>query len=116
MTRFLVAGDLEGDGRRELVAATFSAGLYRLDSGDDPRAPWAVTLLDADSRGFEHASLLADLDEDGADELYVADDASGEIRRYRASPTGLSREVIHRSAPGRAITWSLSPCPAALTP
>ncbi len=29
-TRFLAAGDLDGDGRRELVAAAFSTGLFRI--------------------------------------------------------------------------------------
>ncbi|MEZ4339571.1 MAG: hypothetical protein R3B82_23355 [Sandaracinaceae bacterium] len=113
MTRFLAAGDLEGDGRRELVAATSSAGLYRLDPPPTAGGAWAVRMLDADTGGFEHATLLTDLDGDGADELYVADDASGELRRYVQGPAGLSREVIRRVAPRSVITWSIAPCPGA---
>ncbi len=116
MTRFLVAGDLEGDGRRELVAATFSTGLHRLDPGEDPRAPWRRRAIEEDSGGFEHATLLADLDGDGADELYVADDASGELRRYVTTPDGTSREVIRRVPPRSVITWSIAPAPRSLTP
>jgi hypothetical protein len=35
-----------------------------------------------DSSGFEHAAVLADLDEDRRDELYVASDDQHEVRRY----------------------------------
>ncbi len=116
MTRFLVACDLEGDGRRALIAATFSAGLFRLDPPRRAGEAWSVGLFDADSRGFEHATMCADLDADGADELYVADDPSGELRRYTLGASGLRREVIRRAPPRSEITWSLAPLPLALAP
>ena len=112
MCRFLTVGDLDGDGNKEMVAAAKDTGLWLLRPGDDPRKPWDVTLIDADSHGFEHASVVADLDEDGVDELYVASDDSREIRRYVWRDGQPKREVI-LSRPGTSpvITWNLNPVP-----
>src|SRR5262249_44442746 len=72
LCRFLTAGDVDGDGKREIVAAAFKSGLWLLRPGPDPHQPWSVTSIDRNSSGFEHAAKLADLDGDGRDELYVA--------------------------------------------
>ncbi|MCZ6464628.1 MAG: VCBS repeat-containing protein, partial [Proteobacteria bacterium] len=64
LARFLTMGDVDGDGKSELVLATFSQGLWLLRPGSDPAAPWRVESIDRDSGGFEHASILADLDGD----------------------------------------------------
>jgi hypothetical protein len=117
LTRFLTAGDIEGDGKRELVAASFSSGLWLLRPGADPAAGWTVSLIDRDSKGFEHASLLADLDGDGKDELYVASDHHKELRRYVWDGTKLAREVIYVRPDARPIfTWNLAAVPVGLIP
>jgi len=124
LCRFLTAGDVDGDGRKELVAATFSQGLWLLRPGEDPRGEWTAELVDRDSGGFEHAAILTDLDADGRDELYVASDdrkknASGrpEVRRYVWSDEGPDREVIYVRADDRPIfTWNLMPIPIELLP
>jgi len=66
LCRFLTAGDVDGDGTLELVAATYKAGLWLLRPGEDS---WTTELIDAESSGFEHAAILLDLDQDGRDEL-----------------------------------------------
>ena len=38
LSRFLTAGDVDGDGKKELVAAAFSSGLWLLRPGADPKA------------------------------------------------------------------------------
>jgi hypothetical protein len=113
--RVLTAGDIDGDGKKEIVAAAFKSGLWLLRPGSDPHAPWEVTSIDKDSSGFEHAALLADLDGDGKDELYVASDDQGELRRYVWQDGGWAREVILPRTPiGSIITWNLMPVPVSM--
>jgi hypothetical protein len=110
-TRFLTAGDVDGDGHREMVAAGMKSGLWLLRPGQ----PWTKFQIDARSGGFEHAAVLADLDGDGRDELYVASDDHGEVRRYVWRDGAFAREVIHTRKPvGSAFTWNLMPVPVEL--
>jgi hypothetical protein len=117
LSRFLTAGDVDGDGKQELVVASFSRGLWLFRPGTDPKGPWQRELIDKDSAGFEHASILADLDADGVDELYVASDRHKELRRYVWDGERLVREVIYTRPDDRAIfTWNLMPVPVDLIP
>lgn len=115
-TRFLTAGDIDGDGQREMVAAGMRSGLWLLRPGTPPATiRWKMSLIDAESGGFEHASILADLDRDGRDELYVASDNHGEVRRYVWHDGRWAKEVIHTREPvGSAFTWSVTPVPVEL--
>lgn len=117
LTRFLTVGDVNGDGKRELVAAWYSSGLWLMRPGDDPQGAWQKELIDRDSAGFEHAAILTDLDGDGTDELYVASDRHKEVRRYVWDGSKLVREVIYTRPDDRPIfTWNLMPIPAGLAP
>jgi hypothetical protein len=115
MCRFLTAGDLDGDGKRELVIAAKDTGLWLARPGEDPHAAWSTESIDTDSSGFEHAALLTDLDGDGTDELYVASDKQKEVRRYVWASGKPVREVIYTSATtGSVLTWNLMPVPVEL--
>jgi hypothetical protein len=117
LSRFLTSGDVDGDGRKEMVVAAFSSGLWLFRPGADPRGTWQRELIDADSGGFEHASILVDLDGDGVDELYVASDRHKELRRYVWNGEKLVREVIYERPDDRAIfTWNLMPVPVDMIP
>ncbi len=117
LCRVLVSGDVEGDGRREIVAAGFKSGLWLLSPGPGPGDPWTVVSIDRDSSGFEHASLLADLDGDGADELYAASDDHHEVRRYAWKAGAPVREVIYKHPEGMSgFTWNITAVPAELVP
>ena len=117
LCRFLTLGDIDGDGRKELVTAAFSSGVWLLRPGPTPESEWTRELVDADSAGFEHAAILTDLDGDGRDELYVASDKHMEVRRYVWDGHRLARETIYHRPDARPIfTWNLMPVPVELIP
>ena len=116
LCRCLTAGDVDGDGRREIVAAPAKAGLWLLRPGP-PGSSWQRDKIAADSSGFEHAALLADLDENGRDELYVASDEQNEVRRYVWRQGAWTKDVLYRyegRMPG--FTWNLTAVRASLVP
>jgi hypothetical protein len=112
-TRFLVPGDFDRDGKMELVAAALGTGVYYLTPPDGGQGPWTVTLIDAESSGFEHAAYAADLEGDGSLELYVAADDQHELRRYTFKPGDggrpgtFTREVIGEIEPS-TLTWNIT--------
>jgi hypothetical protein len=117
LSRFLTAGDVDGDGKQEIVAASFSSGVWLLRPGANPNASWKTELIDRDTGGFEHASVLTDLDGDGRDELYVASDRHKEVRRYVWVDGKPERETIYVRPDDRPVfTWNLMPVPISLVP
>jgi hypothetical protein len=113
--RFLTAGDVDGDGKKELVAAAFRSGVWLMRPGADKKAEFSVENIETSSSGFEHAALLADLDGDNKDELYVAADDQGELRRYVWKDGKPEREtILRRENPRETWTWNIVRVPAAL--
>jgi hypothetical protein len=117
LCRFLTAGDVDGDGVKEMVAAAHKSGLWMLRPAGDPRAEWSKTSIDRESSGFEHASILTDLDGDGVDELYVANDDDGEINRYLWQDGAPVKENLYTHPAGLSgFTWNIMPAPVELLP
>ncbi len=115
--RFLTPSDLDGDGEKEIVAALFAKGVWWLRPGDDPTKPWSKKAIDRRSSSFEHAAIALDLDGDGQQELYVANDNGRELRRYVWNGRRLVKEVIYERPDKRSIlTWNIMPIPLALVP
>jgi hypothetical protein len=105
---------VDGDNRREMIAAAFRSGIWLLRPGRDPRGEWSTENVERESSGFEHAALLADLDGDRVDELYVAADEQLELRRYVWVNGRPRREVIRTIGVARSLmTWNLMPFPVA---
>lgn len=114
--RFLTAGDVDGDGKRELIAAAFRSGVWLIKPAAKAGDPWAIENIEPESSGFEHAALLTDLDEDGRDELYVAADDQGELRRYVWRDGKFAREtILKRDNPRETWTWNITSIPGELT-
>jgi hypothetical protein len=110
--RFLTAGDVDGDGQKELVAAAFRSGVWLIRPGKTKGAAWSVENIETNSSGFEHAALLTDLDGDGKDELYVAADDQGELRRYVWKDGKPVRDtILRRENPRETWTWNITRIP-----
>jgi len=117
LCRFLTVGDVDGDGALEMVAAASKSGLWLLRPGDDPLSAWSLESIDRDSSGFEHAALLTDLDDDGVDELYVANDDDGQVNRYTWQDGTAVRELLYSYPEGLSgFTWNIMTAPVELLP
>ena len=99
------------------LAAANRSGLWLLRPGSDPRAEWSIESIDRNSGGFEHAAILTDLDGDGIDELYVANDDEGEVNRYVWVDGEPQRELLYTHPEGLSgFTWNIMPVPTVLIP
>jgi len=102
--RFLLAADVDGDGRQELIATGMKSGVHLLRPNED--GTFDRVLIDASSSGFEHAVDVADLDGDGKVEIYVAADDQKGLRRYVWDGSGFARTEVG-GIPTAHLTWSL---------
>lgn len=106
--RFLSAGDVDGDGKAELIASAMKSGIWMIKPGADE---WTTELIDSGSSGFEHASVLADMDGDGKLEIYAADDDQKQLRRYRWTGQKFERTDLFRlDQHDMTFTFGLMPC------
>jgi hypothetical protein len=104
--RFLTWGDVDGDGKSELLAAAMKTGLWLLRAGEDGK--WTTENFDEDSSGYEHSAIIADLDGDGRNEIFVAADDQRQLNRYVWTGDHLQKETIAQ-LPEDVITWNLMP-------
>ena len=102
--RAIAAGDVNGDGKVDLVAGAMSTGLWLFEQDG---TGWKKSLIDAASSGFEHPVNLADLDGDGQLEIYVASEDQHELRQYRWQNGAFVKTVIAPLTPGD-ITWNIT--------
>jgi len=105
-TRFLVPGDFDGDGTTELIAAAFKAGIFHITPGEEG---WSSNRFEQASSGFEHAVCGADLNGDGALELYVAADDQRELKKYtwNAERKSFDKQLLGR-LDAQVLTWNIT--------
>jgi hypothetical protein len=102
--RAIAAGDVNGDGKVDLVAGALSSGLWLIEQGAQG---WTAKPIDTQSSGFEHPVDLADLDGDGQLEIYVASEDQGELRQYRWKDGRWEKNVVAPLHKGD-ITWNIT--------
>ncbi len=75
---FLATGDLDADGRLDIVAAVRKGGLIYLRATGDPRAPWRRHTIDLPAGcGTEKAVAVCDVNLDGKNDLiFTCEDAA----------------------------------------
>ncbi len=105
--RALTSGDVNADGKIDLVGGAMASGLWLFEQGASPTDEWKKTLIDAHSSGFEQPVHVADLDGDGKPEIYVASEDQHELRMYRWNGSTFVKEVLAPLEPGD-ITWNIT--------
>ena len=105
MMRAIAAGDVNGDGKLDLVAGAMSSGLWLFEQQGD--GTWKGSVIDAQSSGFEHPVCLADLDGDGKLEIYVGSEDQQQLRQYKWTGSTFAKEVIAPLNKGD-ITWNIT--------
>jgi len=83
LCRFLTGGDTDGDGQNELLASTMSSGIWKLwpKEGDT----WTKRRIARPSHtgGFEHATIIYDIDGDGDDDVLAVADTKKKLQWFR---------------------------------
>jgi hypothetical protein len=104
--RFLNAGDVDADGRAEVVASCAKSGLWMLKPAEPE---WTVRQIDDAAESVEYATTLADLDGDGVAEIYTAADRDRAVRRYVWNGRGFERSDLVRWNE-EDLTFGLAAC------
>ncbi|QDU83524.1 FG-GAP repeat protein [Planctomycetes bacterium Pla163] len=114
MCRFLDVGDIDGDGKQQIVAATSRDGIYSFDR--DGAGEWTRRKVAGGFRssGFEHAMVLADIDGDGIEEVIAGSDTELQVQAF-AWEAERSRWIPRKLCDvtdGLYLTWNIMPLPA----
>jgi|GEM_PF-2053966 len=114
MCRFLSVGDIDGDGRPQIVASTSRDGIFSFSRADDGTWDRRKVAGGFRSSGFEHAMVVVDVNGDGIDEVVAASDKEKQVQAFewdgekgRWVPDKLLDVDV-----ASYMTWGILPIPA----
>jgi len=102
--RVLEAGDVNGDGKIDLVGSSLKKGIWLFEKDG---SNWKMTNIDDNSSGYEHPLHLADLDGDGVLEIYVAAEDQGELNVLKWKDGKFEKSTVMPLNKGD-ITWNIT--------
>ena len=103
--RFLTIGETDGDPQKEMVISPMKTGVWVVDFAN---GKWNQLQIDRQSSGFEHATVVADIDNNGVDEIYVVAEEQRILRRYTWTDSYYKTEDILPIGEG-FITFGIMP-------
>jgi hypothetical protein len=114
MCRFLDVGDIDGDGKLQIVAATSRDGIYSFDRDDAGEWTRRKVAGGFRSSGFEHAMVLADLNGDGIEEVIAGSDTELQVQAFEweAERSRWIPSKLCDVTDGVYLTWNIMPLPA----
>ena len=74
-----------------MIASPLKSGIWMFRPGT---AHWKKEQIAFSSSGFEHATVIADLENNGTKEIYVAADDQHELQRFSWDGQRFTKEVI----------------------
>ena len=78
---------------------------------------WALDEVQPDRGVYQNYSIALLNDQDGVEELYVANDDEGEVSLYSWGEGGFSKSVIYTYTEGLSgFTWNIMPAPVEVLP
>ncbi len=92
--RSLAFGDVDGDGRGEIVAGCKRAGLFVFRRVSPTQ--WRGECVDRHSTAAVHAVCIADVDGDGRNEILSASDDTDSLDLYQRTRTGWRKRTVAR--------------------
>lgn len=82
LCRFMNGGDTDGDGNLEIVASTNKDGIWTISREDGGEWKRKRIARRTHTSGFEHATILFDMDGDGNDDVIAASDDKQLLQRF----------------------------------
>jgi hypothetical protein len=90
-----------------LVDVLAAVEQQRVSGSSSATDAWRKTAIERASSGFEQPVHVADLDGDGALEIYVGAENRHELRPYRGRGGRFEKEIVTPIAKGH-ITWHIT--------
>jgi len=95
-------GDVDDDGKNEIVIGTHNLGIYIIKKTQDG---WKSTIIDKDPNAGIHALIIADVDDDGSNEILSASDGDNVVKMHKWDGEWTSEIVFNTTK--EDITWTM---------